>query len=58
MNIPTLTKGFLSSMGPSLGVATLNDQEPPSGPVTVEVGENVHSSDWTSFVPEGDDETN
>jgi hypothetical protein len=60
MNIPTLTKGFLRSMGPSLGVATLKNRESEatsSELSSVEEGGNVHDcSDWTSVVNESDDE--
>lgn len=40
MKIPTLTKGFLRSMAPTLGVATLKESETnPSGLSNVETGE-------------------
>ena len=61
MKIPTLTKGFLRSMGPTLGVATLNDREPETKSSELPSIDNGATgpefSDWTSVAPEGHDGT-
>ena len=55
MKIPTLTKGFLRSMTPTLGVATLNESDTTTnGLSSIGEGEN-ECSNWTNVVPVKED---